>query len=74
MALKHRLFFPVMVDARIDQYPLEPAFQTGKHFMIPVFFELSNILEQFYKPFIHDFFRFFTFIGVSVTDLQRKPT
>ena len=64
----------IMIDAGIDEYPLEPAFQAKQYIILPLLIELMDIPEKFYKPFIHDLLGFLLRVGIPVADLHCKAT
>jgi len=57
-----------MVDTGVHQNLPEPTLQRRRYLLVPVVLELAHVLEQFYKPFIHNFFNIFRAVNVPVTN------
>src|SRR3984957_9994907 len=62
--------FTVMINTGVYKNPLEPPFQCYFSFRMSRFIKLVNIFKQFYKSFIHNFFRFLYVVLITVTDFH----
>ena len=56
-----------MVNAGIYQYSAEPAFQRGRHLVVPVVLKLPHVPEQFNEALIYYFLYVFYTAYIPVT-------